>query len=242
MLWPKVLEADCAEEHSVIGTFGRRARRKIRQIARGGGTFRASKLSALGSHMCVWGNWAAAGPAAYEGLHDVGCALESFQFFSFEQFHVFFETNLGQKGWMTSPRRGLRTKKTRCRKVASRSTCYYPWNQVFVDATNQDMFLFINSKILDLEVLVSNMFMDDTTISKGESKRGSKRGSKKGIQKGTLKGIQMGSKKGSKRRSKREFKRGSKKVMQLLMRIYLATFALSWESRSVHISPLYIEV
>ena len=119
--------------------------RKIRQIARGGGTFRASKLSALGSHMCVWGNWAAAGPAAYEGLHDVGCALESFQFFSFEQFHVFFETNLGQKGWMTSPRRGLRTKKTRCRKVASRRTCYYSWNQVFVDATNQDMFLFINS-------------------------------------------------------------------------------------------------
>ena len=114
-----------------IGTFGRRARRKIRQIARGGGTFRASKLSALGSHMCVWGNWAAAGPAAYEGLHDVGCALESFQFFSFEQFHVFFETNLGQKGWMTSPRRGLRTKKTRCCKVASRSTCYYSWNQVF---------------------------------------------------------------------------------------------------------------
>ena len=50
------------------------------------------------------------------------------------------------------------------RKVASKSTCYCSGNQVFGGATNRarhvtkrDMFLFINSKILDFKVVISNM-------------------------------------------------------------------------------------
>ena len=49
-----------------------------------------------------------------------------------------------------------------------------------IHVNKQDMFLFINSNILDFEVVLSNMCID-TTISK--------RGSKKGIQKGIQKGI-----------------------------------------------------
>jgi hypothetical protein len=60
-------------------------RRKIRQIARGGGTFRASKLSALGSLICVYGETEQPLAQQHIELHDVGCALESFQFCSFKR-------------------------------------------------------------------------------------------------------------------------------------------------------------
>ena len=61
-------------------------RRKIRQIAQGGGTFRASKLSALGSLICVYGETEQPLAQQHIELHDVGCALESFQFCSFKPF------------------------------------------------------------------------------------------------------------------------------------------------------------
>ena len=88
MLWPKVLEADCAEEHSVIGTFGRRAGEKFVKSHGEGGLF-GHLNSQLWGLICVYGETEQPLAQQLVGLHGVGCALESFQFFSFEQFHLF---------------------------------------------------------------------------------------------------------------------------------------------------------
>ena len=45
--------------------------------------------SQLWGLICVYGETEQPLAQQHIGLHDVGCALESFQFFSLEQFHLF---------------------------------------------------------------------------------------------------------------------------------------------------------